>query len=136
MPKVPIVVYTDGACSGNPGPAGAGVVVMQGDQVVHEISMSLGHGTNNIAELTAVKLALEYLLKEGHSDTPVTLYTDSNYCVGLLTKDWKAKANVQLVAELRELTAKFRGLSIRYIKGHDGHHGNERADELAVAGCR
>ncbi len=133
LPGVSITVYTDGACSGNPGPAGSGAVILQDDEVVHEISQSLGQGTNNIAELTAIKLALEYL--KHHQDSPIILFTDSTYCIGLLTKNWKAKANVELVAELRELKDKFKALTIKHVKGHSGHPGNERADLLAVRGA-
>jgi ribonuclease HI len=127
-----VTVYTDGACSGNPGPAGSGVVIMQGGKTVHEISESLGEATNNIAELTAIKLALEYLID--HKDTEVTLFTDSNYCIGVLTKSWKAKANVELVADIKELLKSFTKLSMLHVKGHSGEIGNERADELAVRG--
>lgn len=128
----PISIYTDGACSGNPGPAGSGVVVIQNDIVVHEISQSLGVGTNNIAELTAIKLALEFL-KDYHR-TQVTVYTDSTYSIGILTKTWKAKANVKLVGSIRELMKPFKRLKLTHVKGHSGHPGNERADLLAVRG--
>jgi ribonuclease HI len=125
-----ITVYTDGACSGNPGPAGSGVVIIQDNEIVHEISQSLGDATNNIAELTAIKLTLEYL--HDHKDTEITLFTDSKYCIGSLTKDWKAKANVKLIADIKKVLMDFTKLSFEYIKGHSGNVGNERADELAV----
>lgn len=125
-----IVVYTDGACSGNPGQAGSGVVIMQNGSVVHDISESLGHGTNNIAELTAIKLALEYL--GNNKDSSITLFTDSTYCIGVLTKNWKAKANVELIADIKKLLKGFTKLSILHVKGHSGNIGNERADDLAV----
>jgi ribonuclease HI len=128
----PISIYTDGACSGNPGPAGSGVVVIQKENIVHEISKSLGVGTNNIAELTAIKLALEFL-KEHHS-TQVTIYTDSTYSIGILTKNWKAKANVELVGSIQKLMKPFKRLKLTHVKGHSGHPGNERADLLAVRG--
>jgi ribonuclease HI len=128
----PIFIYTDGACSGNPGPAGSGVVVIQDDTIVHEISKPLGLATNNIAELTAIKLGIEFV-KDFH-DTPVTLYTDSRYAIGILTMNWKAKANVELVASIRTLMEPFKRLKIVHVKGHSGHPGNERADLLAVRG--
>ncbi|MDY0375097.1 MAG: ribonuclease H [Desulfobacterium sp.] len=128
----PIFIYTDGACSGNPGPAGSGVVVVQNNKVVHEISISLGVATNNIAELTAIKLGLE-LVKDHHS-TPVTIYTDSTYSIGILTKNWKAKANVELVGSIRQLMKPFKRLKLIHVKGHSGHPLNERADLLAVRG--
>ncbi len=125
-----ITVYTDGACSGNPGPAGSGVVIIQNGKAVHEISESLGDATNNIAELTAIKLALEHLVD--HKEAEITLFTDSNYCIGSLTKNWKAKANVELIADIKELLKDFTKLSILHVKGHSGDIGNERADVLAV----
>lgn len=128
----PISIYTDGACSGNPGPAGSGVVVIQNEIVVHEISQYLGVATNNIAELTAIKLGLEFL--KDHHSVPVTVYTDSTYSIGILTKNWKAKANVELVGSIRQLMKKFKRLKLTHVKGHSGHPGNERADLLAVKG--
>lgn len=128
----PINIYTDGACSGNPGPAGSGVVVVQNDIIIHEISESLGIATNNIAELTAIKLGIEFV--KAHRNTPVTLYTDSRYAIGILTMNWKAKANVELVDSIRKLIKSFDQLKIKHVKGHSGHPGNERADLLAVRG--
>ncbi|ACN16306.1 RnhA2 [Desulforapulum autotrophicum HRM2] len=128
----PIFIYTDGACSGNPGPAGSGVVVIQNDIIVHEISESLGPATNNIAELTAIKLGIEFV--KDHHETPVTLYTDSRYAIGILTMNWKAKANVELVESIRKLMKPFKRLKVVHVKGHSGHPGNERADLLAVRG--
>ncbi len=131
-----LTVYTDGACSGNPGQAGSGVVIMQGGKAVHEISEPLGHATNNIAELTAIKLALEYVGvdhqgTEIKNSVPITLFTDSTYCIGVLTKNWKAKANVELIADIKVLLGGFTKLSILHVKGHSGDIGNELADELA-----
>ena len=130
--EFPVSIYTDGACSGNPGPAGSGVVVIQNDIIVHEISQSLGLATNNIAELTAIKLGIEFV--RDHHDTPIILYTDSRYALGILTMNWKAKANVELVASIRKLMKPFKRLKIIHVKGHSGHPGNERADLLAVRG--
>ncbi len=82
-----IHVFTDGASSGNPGPSGAGVFFKYNG---HEkkISRYLGQGTNNIAELEAIKTGL---LEIKNKDLPVQLYTDSSYALGLLTKNWKPK---------------------------------------------
>ena len=126
----PVVIYTDGACTGNPGPMGIGAVILDGKQR-SEISEFLGTGTNNIAELTAIKRALESLPAE-HRGRPIKLHTDSSYSIGLLTKNWKAKANTELVAELRELVARFPRLQLIKVKGHSGVPENERADQLAV----
>ena len=122
-----VVAYTDGACSGNPGPAGLGVVLLrEGRQL--ELSEYLGVATNNIAELTAVMRALEAL----DETTPASIYTDSQYTIGVVQKGWKAKANAELIAELKQLFARRRA-TLFYVRGHAGHPLNERADELARA---
>ncbi len=124
-----LTVYADGACSGNPGPAGLGVV-MYDEHEKRELSEFLGRATNNIAELTAILRAAEAL--EGES-RPIVLKTDSQYSIGVLTKGWKAKANPDLIAETKAALAKVPTMKLRYIEGHAGHAGNERADELARA---
>ena len=122
-----VVAYTDGACSGHPGPAGLGVVLLrEGRQL--ELSEYLGVATNNIAELTAVMRALEAL----DETTPASIYTDSQYTIGVVQKGWKAKANAELIAELKQLFARRRA-TLFYVRGHAGHPLNERADELARA---
>ena len=126
--KDTIRIFTDGACSGNPGPAGIGVVMLYRDSQ-KEISRSIGSATNNIAELEAIRTALSALKQH---DKPVWLYTDSSYAVGLLTKGWKAKQNVELVEDLRRLAATFPRLRIIKVKGHAGNRYNELADQLAV----
>ena len=125
-----LIVYADGACSGNPGPAGAGVVVLDGD-ARHELSEYVGRGTNNIAELTAILRAAEHL--NGRSE-PVRIYTDSQYSIGVLTKGWKAKKNTELIVGLRAKLQAWPTARLKWVKGHAGHVGNTRADELAVAG--
>jgi ribonuclease HI len=129
-PDGAIVAWTDGACSGNPGPAGLGVVLLDGDRR-RELSEYLGKATNNIAELTAIGRALE-AIGDGHDGRPVRVYTDSQYSIGVLTKGWKAKANQELVAHLRSLTRRFSDLELIYVRGHVGIELNERADALAV----
>ncbi len=123
-----ILAYADGACSGNPGPAGLGVVALWDDQR-RELSEYLGQGTNNIAELTAILRALELAAE---LDRPLRLYTDSQYSIGILTKGWKAKANQALVAEIRGKLAQRSDVRIFYVPGHQGVTLNEAADELAV----
>jgi ribonuclease HI len=123
----PIIAYTDGACSGNPGPAGIGVVLVCGEKR-KEISTYLGEGTNNIAELTAILAALEAIKDRKRS---VRVITDSSYAIGVLSKGWKAKANVELIARMRVLLAEFTQLSFEWVKGHAGHAENEGCDELA-----
>lgn len=124
-----VIVYADGACSGNPGPAGLGVVVLDGEARA-ELSEFIGRGTNNIAELTAIRRAAERL--EDHAK-PVRIYTDSKYSIGVLTLGWKAKKNPELVAGTKAALAKLADVEIYYVPGHAGVALNERADELATS---
>ena len=125
-PPGAVIVYADGACSGNPGPAGLGVVVIDGPRRV-ELSEYLGTGTNNIAELTAVLRALG----EIEATRPTMIHTDSQYTIGVVQKGWKAKANQALVAELRQALSSRPQTRLAYVPGHAGVLLNERADALA-----
>lgn len=127
LPPKSIVAYTDGASSGNPGPAGIGVVLRFGSHE-KEISEHIGIATNNVAELTAIRTALKAIRT---TQIPVRLYTDSQYCYGLLSLGWKPKQNEGLVAAVRKLMGRFEDLRILKIKGHAGVEHNERADRLA-----
>ena len=122
-------MYADGACSGNPGPAGLGVAIFDGEDR-RELSEYLGHGTNNIAELTAIQRALEALAGE---ERTVEIKTDSSYSIGVLTKGWKAKANQALIVDVKAALSKVPSVRIMYVKGHAGIAGNELADALARA---
>ncbi len=129
-----VVAYTDGACSGNPGPAGSGVVLLAGDERI-EISEYLGRATNNVAELTAVLRALEHV----HNNCELLIHTDSKYTIGVVQKGWKAKANAELVGQLRAALKRHPLAKLSYVPGHAGVALNERADELArqaVSSCR
>ncbi len=126
VPKDAFIVYADGACTGNPGPCGIGVVLLDGKQR-EEISEYLGVGTNNIAELTAIIRALQ----RSPQDRTVVLHSDSAYALGLLGQGWKAKENRELVEEMRALGRKFRDLRLVKVAGNAGVVENERADALA-----
>jgi ribonuclease HI len=129
-PLKSIVAYTDGASSGNPGPAGIGIVLRFGSHE-KEISESIGIATNNVAELTAIRTALKAIRT---TRIPVRLYTDSQYCYGLLSLGWKPKRNEGLVAAVRKLMRRFEDLKVLKIEGHAGIDDNERADRLAREG--
>lgn len=130
-----VIAYTDGACRGNPGPAGSGVVVTLPDGRRAEASRALGRATNNIAELTAIALALDLLDEaEVPPKAPVAVFTDSSYVDGVLTKRWKAKANTELILDLRARLQKRPGVKLHWVAGHVGVEGNERADVLAGRG--
>src|SRR5262249_45011507 len=127
-PDNAFVAYADGACSGNPGPAGVGIVLIDG-RARRELSQYLGEGTNNIAELTAVEVVVAEI---GATERPVRIYNDSQYAIGVLTKGWKAKANVELVARVRAALKRLPDVQLHYVRGHSGVPLNERADALAV----
>lgn len=128
VPDNAIVIYTDGASSGNPGPSGIGIFLRHGPHE-KEISEYIGHATSNIAELSAIKRALSQLKR---NDLPVRLFTDSNYALGVLTKPWKPNKNKELIAKTKTLMKNFKDLEIIKVKGHDGLEGNEKADALAT----
>jgi ribonuclease HI len=121
------IAYTDGACSGNPGPAGSGVVLVAPGGKTYEGYEWLGEATNNVAELTAILRAVEWVPPGG---MPIVVHTDSQYAIGVLQKGWKAKANQDLVARTKKLVAS-RNVRLVYVPGHSGVPLNERADELA-----
>lgn len=125
-----IVAYTDGACSGNPGPAGSGLVVVHPDGSRREGYKWLGDATNNVAELTAIQMALEAVPDR---DAPLEIRTDSGYSIGVLQKGWKAKANPELIAAIKAELAQRKSTRLQYVPGHAGVALNERADELARA---
>ncbi len=125
-----ISIFTDGASSGNPGPAGIGVVLHYGTHT-REISKSIGQATNNVAELTAIQEGLAALKKTHLS---VRLFTDSAYAMGVLTMGWKAKKNKALIQSIRHLMDRFDDIQLIKVPGHAGIPENERADALAVAG--
>jgi ribonuclease HI len=121
------VAYTDGACSGNPGPAGSGVVLVSPKGKMYEGFEYLGEATNNVAELTAILRAVEWLPPPA---TGVVVHTDSQYAIGVLQKGWRPKVNQELVARTKR-AVETRGARLVYVPGHSGVPLNERADELA-----
>ncbi|MDO4392346.1 MAG: ribonuclease HI [Clostridium sp.] len=134
-----ITIYTDGACSGNPGPGGWGAILMFGD-TKKEISGGLDNTTNNVMELTAVIESLKMLKRPCRVD----LYSDSAYVVnaflqkwiyGWIKKNWKTAGNdpvknKELWQELYGLT-KIHDVTFHKVKGHADNEFNNRCDELA-----
>ena len=144
MPE--IIAYTDGACSGNPGPGGWGVILQAKDGLVLIKERELFGGekdtTNNRMELIAAISCLESLEKP----TTLTLFTDSNYVKGGITEwiktwkknEWKTTGkksvkNVDLWKRLDKARQK-HNVTWKWVKGHSGQAENERADELARQG--
>jgi len=121
-------IYTDGACSGNPGPAGVGVIIAKDKKLMAQISYYLGDATNNIADLESIRVGLNNIPEKSN----VTIYSDSTYAIGMLSKNWKAKANVGLVLDILALMTKFEKIKFVKVKGHSTNKGNQAADHLAV----
>ncbi|BAZ39765.1 ribonuclease H [Calothrix sp. NIES-4101] len=136
-------IYTDGACTGNPGPGGWGAVVYYDDGSVHEMGDACPQTTNNRMEMQAAIAALQFFEASGQS-YPITLYTDSEYLINCVTKwvkSWKKKGwkkadgkpvqNQDLLEILDELNS--RKVRWEHVRGHAGNVGNERCDTIARA---
>lgn len=132
IPEGAWIAYADGACSGNPGPAGLGIVLVDPKGKMYEGYEYLGEATNNIAELAAILRAIE----AAPSSTPFVIHTDSQYSIGVLTKGWKAKANQELIRDVKAKVAEHDNVSFVYVPGHAGVPLNERADALAREAVR
>ncbi len=128
-PKDEIVIYTDGGARGNPGDAAYACVLICGNNL-RDIAAYIGKATNNYAELLAVKKALEAVKRK---DLHVTIYTDSTYVQGTIARGWKAKANKELIDEIKAAMRGFANITVCHVNGHDGVEGNERADALVNA---
>lgn len=134
-----VIIYTDGACSGNPGPGGWAAVLICGDNK-KEIFGGEKNTTNNIMELTAIIEGLKALKQE----CEVELYSDSAYCINAFTQGWiynwmkknwktangEAVKNQELWKELYTLTKKHK-VTFNKVKGHSDVELNNRCDELA-----
>lgn len=139
-----VEMYTDGACSGNPGPGGWGTI-LRCKGAEKELSGGEAQTTNNQMELTAVIKGLQALKRPCN----VTLYSDSKYVCDALTKGWakkwqknswkksdgKTALNIPLWEELLSL-CEIHKINIIWVKGHAGHPENERCDEMAVKESR
>jgi ribonuclease HI len=140
-----IILFTDGAAKGNPGPGGWGAIVVTPDGHVVELGGGSPHTTNNKMELGGAIAGLRYVADRPE---PVAIYTDSTYLIQGITqwvwgwrkRGWKTAAgtdvlNRDLWEELSALTAARArgGVDWRWVRGHVGTPGNERCDEIAVA---
>ncbi len=132
-------IYTDGACSGNPGKGGYGIVMeWVGKPYKKEFSQGFRKTTNNRMELLAVIVALEQLKIDG---VKVTVYSDSKYVIDSVIKGWvfnwekkgfKNKKNPDLWKRFLKVYLK-HNVKFQWVKGHNNHPQNERCDRLAVA---
>jgi ribonuclease HI len=135
-----VEIYTDGACSGNPGPGGYGVVLKYGDKI-KELSAAYRKTTNNRMEILAAIIGLEALRRP----CTVTLYSDSQYLVNAMTKGWvkrwkannwmrnkqEAAKNIDLWERMLPLLEQHR-VDWVWVKGHADNYYNNRCDFLAV----
>lgn len=135
--REPILLFTDGAASGNPGPGGYGVILRCGSYE-KELSGGFAHTTNNRMELMAVIVGLEAIRWD---NALVEVYSDSSYVVNAVTKGWldswlakgfAKKKNEDLWRRYHAAASRHR-VNFHWIKGHAGHPENERCDALAVA---
>jgi ribonuclease HI len=145
IPPGQVVIYADGACSGNPGPGGYGTVVLEGKNR-KELSAGFRKTTNNRMEMLGCIAGLETLTKP----SVVTIYSDSSYVVNAVTKGWAAKwrsngwqrkaengefvdaLNADLCAQMLEL-CEVHKVRFEWVRGHSGNKENESCDVLAVA---
>ena len=132
-----LIIYTDGAARGNPGPGGYGAILMWGDRR-KELSGGYRHTTNNRMELMAVIVALRAVTREGLN---ITVCSDSSYVVNAVEKGWlrnwmrigfKDKKNPDLWRLYAALAAK-HSIKFVWVKGHADNPFNNRCDELATA---
>jgi ribonuclease HI len=128
-----VIAYTDGACSGNPGPGGWAYRLEWPDGKVDEGSAGDPQTTNNREELKAVREALLAVKRESNGDGSwrVVIRTDSLGVINWLTGRWKRKKNLDLFPTIDPLIND--KVSFEHVRGHSGDPGNERVDALAVA---
>lgn len=130
---VGMIAYCDGSGTQAHLPCGAGVVILDGGVVVLEASRSLGLGTNNHAELSAIRVALAITDTPEWRSRPLVVRSDSMYAIGAMTSTHNPspeRPNAKLIAIARRLLVG-RDVRFEHVRGHSGEPGNERADKLA-----
>lgn len=129
-----VEVWCDGSGTSLDSTAGCGIVIEIPDLPKVTRGVYLGRGTNNFAELNAIRHAVLLLeeLKVPRT-AKIRVHSDSEYAIGALTKSWDVKANADLVADTKAVCRRYPGLGLFHVKGHAGNEGNEAADKLAGA---
>lgn len=147
--QIPIQVWTDGACSGNPGSGGAAAIIRYSNSTVKEITFYEEQSTNQRMEIKAVIIAIAEILKTPHDEKNIEIYSDSAYVCNCINQEWYKRwfkngwinSKKELVANkdlwenlfqmLNELKEDYQITFIK-VKGHSMNTWNERADRLAV----
>lgn len=136
MSAVNVTIYTDGSTEPNPGESGFAAVMVAHDENGVEVARKIVHGyeaqsTNQRAEISACIIGLEALTKP----SVVTIVTDSQYVVRTMQGEWSAKSNTDLWQRLDAVSAKHQ-VTWQWVRGHNGHPGNERAHTESVRAMR
>lgn len=150
-----LTIYADGACSGNPGPAGSAILLLKPENgrlvAVGSMEQSIGHATNQIAELVAAKMAID--AATGQDETEILVRCDSEYVVkginewmaGWVRNGWRNAAKkpvankdhwVAILDGLEKARGAGKTVRFEWVRGHDSDEFNNRVDELAVAASR
>ena len=130
-----VTAYTDGASSGNPGPSGYGVILIdEATGAEREVSEPVCHATGNMAELMAVRGAMWAC--KSPSKTDLVIYTDSKYAIGVCSGKFRAKTNIYLISTITKIMNKFNSVEWVHVRGHNGDAMNERVDRLAKKAAR
>lgn len=128
-----IEVYTDGACHGSTGIGGIGIVLIKDNKLVYQYNKQFTNTTNNRMEITAIIYALYIACKFKDS---IILYSDSQYAIGCITKNWNRKKNKDLWEKFNKVYQKTQTLcpniKFEWVKGHSINKFNNLADTLAV----
>lgn len=147
--QIPIQVWTDGACSGNPGSGGAAAIIRYSNSTVKEITFYEEQSTNQRMEIKAVIIAIAEILKTPHDEKNIEIYSDSAYVCNCINQEWYKRwfkngwvnskkepvANKDLWENLFQMLNELKEdyqITFIKVKGHSMNTWNERADRLAV----
>lgn len=147
--QIPIQIWTDGACSGNPGSGGAAAIIRYSNSTVKEITFYEEQSTNQRMEIKAVIIAIAEILKTSHDEKNIEIYSDSAYVCNCINQEWYKKwfkngwinskkepvANKDLWENLFQMLEELKEdyqITFIKVKGHSMNTWNERADRLAV----
>lgn len=147
--QIPIQVWTDGACSGNPGSGGAAAIIRYSNSTVKEITFYEEQSTNQRMEIKAVIIAIAEILKTSHDEKNIEIYSDSAYVCNCINQEWYKRwfkngwinskkepvANKDLWENLFQMLNELKEdyqITFIKVKGHSMNTWNERADRLAV----